>query len=93
MARVGEQPLRRRALDDASEVHDHRPLADMSYHRHVVGDQQEREAEFLAKVSEKVHHRGLDRHIKCRYRLVGNEQLGLYCQRSSDAYALPLPSG
>src|SRR5215467_2740791 len=90
MPRIREQLFRRPALDDAPEIHDHRSLAYMPHHRHVVGDQHECETEFLAKFREQVHHRGLNRHIECRNWFVGDEELRLNSQCTGDADALTL---
>ena len=85
MPRVREQLVRRRRLDDPAEVHDGDAVADVPHDRHVVRDQEQRQAELLAQLVEQVQHRRLHRDVERRHRLVGDEQLRLERQRARDA--------
>ena len=59
----------------------------------VVGDEEERDAELLLQVLQKVHHLRLDRHVEGADGLVGDDQLGPYGERAGDSDPLPLPAG
>ena len=77
-------------LDDAPEVHDGHAVADVAHDRHVVRDEQHRQAEPLAQVGEQVEHRRLHGDVERRDGLVGDQDLGLERERARDRDALAL---
>ena len=92
MKRVGIELACIRDLDDLSKVHCSDPVRNMFDHRKVMGDKKVRKVEFFFQLCEKVQYLGLDRDIKCRYRLVAYDQPGIKREGSRDGYALSLPS-
>ena len=40
MVRLGEEGIRRSALDDAAEIHDRDPVADVLHHAEVMADEE-----------------------------------------------------
>ena len=54
MARLGEQPIGGRALDDAAEIHDGNARRDMLHHRQIVADEDVGEAKPLLQVLKQV---------------------------------------
>jgi len=55
-----------------------------------MGNEQVREAELVLEVVEKVQDLRLDRYVKCRDRLVADDELGIHCERTRNAHALSL---
>jgi hypothetical protein len=74
-------------------LHHHDAVADLGGHPQVMGDEQHGKIEALAHVVEQLQHLRLHRHVKRRYRLVGDQHLGLHRQRAGDADALALAAG
>lgn len=72
---------------------DHHGLRPLSGQRQVVGDQQQRGPEFRGKPLEVVQHPPLDRDVKRRRRLVGDEQLRPSGQADRDQRALTHAAG
>ena len=52
MVRRGEEGIRRSALDDAAEIHDRDPVADVLHHADVVADEEVGEPEIAPQVHE-----------------------------------------
>jgi hypothetical protein len=80
-------------FNDAAEVHNRHPIADVLNNCQIVGDKEQREIEFLLQFAKQVEHLRLNRHIKSRDRFIGNDKLGFEDQRSGDADALSLSTG
>ena len=93
MPRIAEQLPGRRDLDDAAQVHDRDPIAQVPDHGEVVRDQQQREPEFVAQVTQQVEHGRLDAHVQRGDRLVGDQHVGAQHQRPGDRHPLPLATG
>jgi hypothetical protein len=55
-----------------------------------VSNEQHRETELPPQFVQQFEDLLLNRHVEGGHRLVGDDQLGLYCQRPGDANALPL---
>src|SRR5262245_10435898 len=70
MARLREDGLGRRALDDAPEVHDGDARGDVLHDGQIVTDENVGEAETLLQVLEQIEDLAADRDIERRHRLV-----------------------
>ena len=93
VARVGEQFVGRRGLDDAAEIHHGDAVGDVLHHREIVRDEDVGEAEPPLQVAQQVEHLRADRHVERRDRLVAHDQLRLDRERARDHDALALPAG
>ncbi len=80
-------------LDRPAEVHDHHLVGDMADHAQVVGNEEVGEGEFLLHVHRQVQHLGLDRHVKRRDRLIGDQNARLQHQRAGNRDPLALTAG
>ncbi len=83
----------RAVLDDLAQVHHRNAVAEVPDDPEVVGDEDEGNAEVAAQPVEQVDDLRLDRHVKGRDGLVGDDDLGLDCQCPGDPDALALTSG
>src|SRR5215475_5063291 len=81
-----------RDLDDVAQVHHRHPIADVPYHRQIVGDEQVRQVELLLQLLQQVDDLGLNGHVQRRHRLVTHNKLGVDGQRAGHPDALPLPA-
>src|SRR5438093_3320161 len=90
MPRGAQQLLGGRELHNLAEVHDGDPIAHLLDHRHVVGDEQVGEVEFVLEIFEQIQDLRLDRHVQGRDRLIGNDELRPKRQRPGNAETLPL---
>src|SRR5215467_2561617 len=88
--RIDLIPLR--DLDDVAQVHHRHPIADVPYHRQIVGDEQVRQVELLLELLQQVDDLGLDGHVQRRHRLVTHNKLGVDGQGAGHPDALPLPA-
>ena len=68
--RVRQQLGGRRLLDDEAGVHHQDPVADLRYHRDVVGDEQKGEAHLRLEPHHQVDDARLHRNVEGGYRLV-----------------------
>ena len=93
MAHRAEQLVGRGGLDDPPRVHHVDPAGAAGDHSHVVGDEQRRHPQPLAKVVEQRQDLGLDRHVERGRRLVGEQYLRLAAERDRDHHALTKTSG
>ena len=59
----------------------------------IVGDEEIGDPEFLLQLLQQIEDLGLDGDIERRGRLIGDDQLGLYRQRTRDRQTLSLPAG
>ena len=80
-------------LDDLAKIHDGDTMAEAFDHRHVVRNEQQRNAELLLQVHEQVADLRLDRHVERRNAFIGDDDLGIERERPGDADALALPAG
>ena len=85
-----EQPFGGGDLDDPAQVHDGDTVAQVPDHREVVRDEQQREAQLTAQVTQQVQDRRLDADVQGRYRLVGHEDVGPQGQGPGDRDPLAL---
>jgi len=60
MTRPGEEFISHRKFDDGSQVHDRNSLADISHHRQVMGDDQDRQAQIALQLAKQVEDLDLD---------------------------------
>ena len=86
------QLVRRRHLDQETDVHHRHPVADVFDHAQVVGDEQVGQVKVSLQVLEQVQHLCLDRYVERGNRLVADDQLGVQGQGAGDADALALPA-
>ena len=93
MLGILEQLLRRPHLDDAAEIHDRDPTAEMAHHAQVMGDEEQGQPHLALQPGEEIEDLGLDRDIQGRDRLIGDDQLRPHGQRPSDADPLALAAG
>ena len=54
-------------------------------------NEQHGQRQAIPQVTQQIHHLGLDGHIQCRQRLVGNDKFWLYGQRTCHTNTLALP--
>ena len=80
-------------LDDLAGIHDGHAVAHLGDHAEVVRDQDDRGAGLVAQVAHQVEDLRLDRDVEGCRGLVGDQQLGLACQRHRDHDALGHPTG
>ena len=80
-------------LDDAAEIHDRDPVADVLDHRQIVRDEQVGQLELVLQIHQQVDDLRLDRDVERRDRLVADDQLRVQRQRAGDADALALAAG
>ena len=88
-----EDLLGGRDLDDAAQVHDRDPVAQVPHHGQVVRYQQQREPEVFAQVLQQVEDGGLHADVEGRHRLVGDEDVGAQREGPGDRHPLPLAAG
>ena len=90
MGRRRKEGLDGRLLDHLSSVHDDHPGAGLGDHCQIVGNQQHRQSQLLAKLLQQLEDLSLDGDIEGRGRLVGNQEIGFGSQRDSDHHPLSL---
>ena len=90
MVRPGEDRLGRAGLDDLAGGHHADPLGHLAHDRQVVGDQQQRHAEAVAQILEKLEDLRLDGHVERGRRLVGDQDVGFVGDRHRDHDPLAL---
>ena len=93
MGRHVEQGVALGLLHHPAEIHDHHFVADLSDHGKIVGDEQDRNAEFGLQRHEQLDDPSLDGHIQRRNRLVADEHFRLDHKRAGDADTLTLAAG
>ena len=93
MLGVAGDLLGRAGLDDAAAVHDGDAVAHVADDAHVVGDEQEGEAELVLKPHHQVEHLGAQRDVEGGGRLVGDDEARLQRDGAGDADALALAAG
>ncbi len=90
MLRVAVDVPHRTRLDDGTVVHDQYTVADIFHETEIVGDEEQRQIQFVAQVEEQVHDLRLNRHVERRDGFIGNDQLGFESEGAGDADALAL---
>ena len=93
VARVREELVGGRELDDLAEVHHRDPVAHVAHDRQVVGDEDHRQPEVALQVAQEVEDLRLDRDVERRHRLVGDDDPRAERERARDADALALAAG
>ena len=93
MARAPEDLGHRPLFDHLSAIHHHHPVRDPRDHPKVMGDPDDRHAEFLAQLFHQIYDLRLNRHIQRRRRLIRNQHLRIAGQRDGDHHPLPHPAG
>ena len=76
-----------------AEVHDCNFICDVAHHSEVMRNEDERKTKVILQAFKKVKDLRLDRNIKCRNRLVCNDDLGIEGKCARNANTLPLPAG
>ena len=88
MARIRKQRADLRRLHDLAGIHDADAVADVGRDGEVMGDEQDRHAEFVLKVAEEVEDFLLHGDVEGGRRLVGDEERGIATQGAGNGYAL-----
>ena len=83
-----EDLLGRTELHDAAEVHDRDPVAEVTHHAEVVGDEQVTGAVAGLEVGEHVEDRRLDRDVERARRLVAHDDARVTGEGAGDGDAL-----
>ena len=90
MARIREELIPRRDLDDPAEVHDGDALAEVADGGEIVRDHQDADRELRAQIVEEREDRRLHRDVERRGRFVGDQDARLDGERPRDRDALAL---
>ena len=77
-------------LHHLAGVHHGHPIGHARDHPQVMADVHDRRVEFALQVGDQVEHRGLDRHVQGRRRLIHDQQRRIVEQRHRDHDALLL---
>ena len=88
-----EQLGDRRLLNLAAGIHHHDALGDFSDHTEIMGDQNDRRADAALEVQHQLQDLRLDRDVKRRGRLVGDQELWIAGERHGDHHALAHAAG
>ena len=88
-----KQPLRRRQLDNAPEVHHADAIGDVMNDGKIVRDEKIGEVELALQSAHQIQHLRLHRDVERRGRLVADQERRIPGQRARDGDALPLASG
>ena len=92
MRRAGEDVGDAPGLHDSAGVHDRHPVAQLSDHTEIVGDQEDGGVLGGADLSEQPKHLRLDRDVEGRRRLVRDDELRLTGQPHGDGGSLQHPA-
>ena len=93
MLRRGHDLLGRADLEDATEVHDRHPVGDVPRQAEVMGDDDQRQTQFVAQPQQQGEDLPANRRVEARHRLVGDDDLRVEDERSRDHHPLALPAG
>ena len=93
MQRIVEQARDRRFLDDAAGIHHQHAVGGFRHDAHVVGDDDDRHAEFVAQVHHQVEDLRLDGDVERGRGFVGDQQARPAGQRDGQHDALALAAG
>ncbi|MNC11830.1 hypothetical protein D3C75_595390 [compost metagenome] len=85
--------LRGPFLNMAPLVHNADTVTHMPDNTEIVADEQIRQIQLLLYIPQEVQHLRLNRYVKCRDRLIGNNQLGLQGNRPGYSDTLALAAG
>ena len=88
-----ENLVDRAVLDLAAAPHHDHVVGHLRHHAHVVGDEHDGGVQVALQLAHDVENLRLDRHVKRRGRLVGNQQRGLAGQRHRNHGALAHAAG
>jgi len=80
-------------LYDLAEIHDRHPVAEVTDHSEIVGDEQEGETELLLHLLEEIHDLGLNRDVQGGNRLVTDDEVRFQGQSPGNPDSLALPPG
>ena len=93
MLRGGEEPGRRRVLDDPAILHDDDPVGGLGHQAHVVADDHHAAADALLRRVQGLDDLALRDHVERAGRLVGDDDLRVQHHRDGDADPLLHASG
>jgi hypothetical protein len=88
MRRRSEQGQHGRCFDDATGIHDGHVVGMVRHHPEVVGDEEHAHAGLGLQPAHQREDLGLDRHVQCSGRFIGDQQAGLARHRQRDHHAL-----
>ena len=93
MLGVQKNVLNRTVLNDFTAIHDRNRIGDVPGQTEVVGDDKRGQPDVLLQSQEKRQDLAAHRSVEGGHRFVGNEHIGLECQRAGNNNALALPAG
>jgi hypothetical protein len=76
MEKVSKELVGLCLLHDGTQIHHSHGVAKMTHHRHLMGDEEHGEGEFLPEIQEKIQDLRLHGHIERGDRLVGHDEVG-----------------
>ncbi len=91
--RIVEDLLGRSDLGDPTGVHHRHPIAHPPYQREIVADVQDRRLVDLLELPNELEDPGLHGHVERGGRLIGDEKIGVACERLGDHHPLPHTTG
>ena len=93
MLRRGHDLFGRAHLEDATEIHHGHPVGDVPRQAEVVGDDDQRQTQFVAQPQQQGEDLPANRRVEARHRLVGDDDLRVENEGSRDHHPLALPAG
>ena len=92
MRGIREDAVRRSELDDPPRIHHRDTIGVFFDQAEIVRDQKKRQVPILFEMSEELENVRLKRRVERRRRFVGDEELGVACDRHRDEHALFHPA-
>ncbi len=92
-AGMAEDRQRAALFDDPAALHDNDAIGHFGDDAHVVGDEDDRGAEFLFQLAHQFEDLCLHRHVERRRRFVGNQHFRSAGERHGDHHALAHAAG
>ena len=93
MVRLAIERLPVRNLDHLTQIHNGNAIRNVLYDGEVVSNEEISSAELILKLLQQVQNLGLNGNVKCRDRLVADNQLGLQRKCAGNADTLTLTAG
>ena len=80
-------------LHDLAHIHDRHPVADVTHHGQVVGDEEVAQPQVVLQRFQQVDDLRLNAHVQRAHGLVADDELRIQGDGAGDADALPLAAG
>ena len=93
MVRLAVERLPVRNLDHLAQIHNGNAIRNVLHDGEVVSNEEISSTELILKLLQQVQNLGLNGNVKCRDRLVADDQLGLQSERAGNADTLTLTAG